>query len=208
MQVILIDLHETNPKRNSTFRVTDFVGMTHADIVEAFKRWGDPRAAARGTGKKTLGGHGNGGKFYMRQSFHTSRFITYKDDKLNVFGFNDERRYGFLEGYEDAEMPLEEALEYAGIDVHDLPEDARKRVGSSGGFTVVIGDKPRQFRGRATGRDITEKLLVHPQARRVIARRPVYARIGRTLGTYQGLHVADPAGRPEFRDALRIEIRS
>jgi hypothetical protein len=60
-QVMLIDLHETSPKRDSTFRVTDFVGMTHAEIMGAFKRWGDPRAAKRGTRKQTLGGHGNGG---------------------------------------------------------------------------------------------------------------------------------------------------
>ena len=206
LQVILIDLHETIPKRNSTFRVTDFVGMTHNDIVEAFKRWGDPRAAGRGTGKKTLGGHGNGGKFYMRQSFTTSRFITYKNGKLNVFGFNDDRRYGFLEGHEDLEMPLEEALEYADIGVDELPEDARKRLGESGGFTVVIGEKPQQFRGRATGRDIIEKLLLHPQARRVIARRPVYASVGRNRGAYHGLHVADPDGRPDFSEALEIEI--
>jgi hypothetical protein len=206
MQAILIDLHEANPKRNSTFRVTDFVGMTHDDIVDAFKRWGDPRAAGRGTGKRTLGGHGNGGKFYMRQSFKTSRFITYTDGKLNVFGFNEQRRYGFLEGYEDREMTLEEALDYAGLDVDTLPEDARKRLGASGGFTVVIGDRPEQFSGRATARSIVEKLLTHPQARRVIARRPVYARFGRNLGEYLPLHVSDPDGRPDFSETLKIEL--
>lgn len=30
LQVILIDLHEANPKRNSTFRVTDF-GLSEGD---------------------------------------------------------------------------------------------------------------------------------------------------------------------------------
>src|SRR5262245_31211152 len=49
--VILIDIVERVPKRDSEFRVTDFVGMTHDDIVEAFKRWGDKRAAKRGTSK-------------------------------------------------------------------------------------------------------------------------------------------------------------
>jgi glutamate mutase epsilon subunit len=46
-QVILIDILERQPKKKSTFKVVDFVGMTHDDIVEAFKRWGDPRAATR-----------------------------------------------------------------------------------------------------------------------------------------------------------------
>src|SRR5262245_41745388 len=49
-----------------TFECIDFVGMTHDDIESAFKRWGDPNAASRGRNKKFLGGHGNGGKFYMR----------------------------------------------------------------------------------------------------------------------------------------------
>jgi hypothetical protein len=197
-QAMLIDLHEAVPKRNSTFRVTDFVGMAHADIVEAFKRWGDPRAAKRGTAKQTLGGHGNGGKFYMRQSFKTSHFITYKDGVLNVYGFNDEHRYGFMEGHEDLAMSLADALEYAGIDLDALPDEARKRLGVSGGFTVVVGEKPEQFSGSATARSIIEKLLTHPQARRVITHRPVFARIGRNLGEYRLLEVTDPEGRPDF----------
>jgi hypothetical protein len=205
-QVMLIDLHETAPKRDSTFRVTDFVGMTHSDIVEAFKRWGDPRAAKRGTGKQTLGGHGNGGKFYMRQSFATSHFITYKDGLLNIYGFNNERRYGFMEGYEDLETPLTDALESAGIDLDALPDEARKRLGLSGGFTVVVGEKPELFSGRATGRSIVEKLLAHPQARRVIAHRPVFARVGKNLGAYRLLEVTEPEGRPDFGETRIIEL--
>jgi hypothetical protein len=179
-QVILIDLHEAVPKRNSTFRVTDFVGMTHADIVDAFKRWGDPRAAKRGTGRQTLGGHGNGGKFHMRQSFKSSHFITYKDGVLNVYGFNEERRYGFMEAHENLEMSLADSLAYAGIDLDVLPDEARKRLGVSGGFTVVVGERPEQFSRSETARSIIEKLLAHPQARRVIAHRPVFVRFGET----------------------------
>src|SRR5438105_88069 len=78
-----------------TFECVDFVGMTHDDIENAFKRWGDPHAASRGKGRRFLGGHGNGGKFYMRQMFKESRFITYRDGRLNVFGFNENKRYGF-----------------------------------------------------------------------------------------------------------------
>ncbi len=206
-QVILIDLHEAIPKRNSTFRVTDFVGMTHDDIEEAFKRWGDIRAAKRGTKKQTLGGHGNGGKFYMRQSFKTSHFITYSEGKLNVFGFNEDRRYGFMEGDEDRAMPLADALEYAEVDLDVLPDEARKRLGVSGGFTVVIGHRPEQFAARATARGIVEKLLAHPQARRVIAHRPVFARFGRAIGgEYAPLQVSDPEGRPDFGETQIVEL--
>lgn len=205
-RVILVDLHEASPKRNSTFRVTDFVGMTHSDIVDAFKRWGDPRAAKRGTDKRTLGGHGNGGKFYMRQSFRTSRFMTYRNGKLNVFGFNEERKYGFLEAHEDLDMSLADALDYAGIDLDALPDEAIKRLGVSGGFTVVIGERPEQFAGRATARGIIEKLLTHPQARRLIAHSAVFARFGRELGEYSRLKVEDPEGREDFNSATMVEL--
>lgn len=205
-QIILIDLHERNPKRNSEFKVTDFVGMTHADIVEAFKRWGDPHAATRGKKVRTLGGHGNGGKFYMRQSFETSRFITYRNGLLNVFGFNKEKQYGFMEDHEDLKVDLDEALGIAGIDIDELPEKALKRLGSSGGFTVVIGEKPEGFSGRATSGGHLEKLLAHPQARHVIARRPVFSRHGKTLGSYQRLEVDEPTGREEFPEPYVIEI--
>lgn len=205
-QVILIDLHEAVPKRNSTFRVTDFVGMTHADIVDAFKRWGDPRAAKRGTGRQTLGGHGNGGKFYMRQSFKSSHFITYKDGVLNVYGFNEERRYGFMEAHENLEMSLADSLAYAGIDLDVLPDEARKRLGVSGGFTVVVGERPEQFSRSATARSIIEKLLAHPQARRVIAHRPVFVRFGKNLGAYRPLQVTEPEGRPDFSEAQIVEL--
>lgn len=203
-QVILIDLLEGIPKRDSVFSVTDFVGMTRSDIVDAFKRWGDPRAAKRGTRKQTLGGHGNGGKFYMRQSFATSHFVTYKNGKLNVFGFNQERKYGFLEGHEDLAMSLGDALDYAGIDLDSLPDEARKRLGVSGGFTVVVGEKPESFSGRATAGSIIEKLLAHPQARRVIAHRQVFVRYGRALDRYGLLEVTDPEGRDDFSDAFKI----
>jgi hypothetical protein len=207
-QVVLIDLHERNPKRNSEFKVIDFVGMTHADVVEAFKRWGDPRAATRGKKVRTLGGHGNGGKFYMRQSFDTSRFITYRNGLLNVFGFNNQKQYGFLEDHEDLKVDLDEALKIAGIDIDELPEQARMRLGTSGGFTVVIGDKPEGFSGRATARGYLEKLLAHPQARRVIARRPVFSRHGKTLGGYRPLHVEVPQGREDFPDPYLVDVPS
>ena len=204
-QVILIDLEEKRPKRDSIFRVIDFVGMSHADIVEAFKRWGDPRAAQRGNKRiKTLGGHGNGGKFYMRQSFEESRFVTYRDGRLNIFGFNRARKYGFLEGFEDLEASLEDALEIAGIELAELPGQAVDRFGASDGFTVVTGSRPNNFAGNSSATKIVKKLIDHPQARRLIARKEVFARI--SGGDWAQLHVREIPARPDFSEAVVVEV--
>ena len=45
---------------------------------------------------KTYGGHGNGGKFYMRQMFKESRAISYYGGKINIFGFNVGKDYGYV----------------------------------------------------------------------------------------------------------------
>lgn len=205
-QVILVELVEHVPKRDSVFRVIDFVGMQHADIVQAFKRWGDPRAAARGTGKRTLGGHGNGGKFYMRQMFSESRFVTYRDGRLNVYGFNRKKQYGFMEEYEDAPFDLDAALAFAGIDLALVPGAGLQRLGESAGFTVVIGNQPQQFAGRATSRNIVEKLIEHPQARRLMMRKPIFVRVGKNPGPYVRLEAHDPQPRPDFVDVRRYEV--
>lgn len=45
------------------FECLDFVGMTSDDIDKALKRWGDPEAAKRGTGKELLGDMGTVANF-------------------------------------------------------------------------------------------------------------------------------------------------
>lgn len=204
-QVVLIELRETKPKKNSTFRITDFGGMTHGDIVNAFKRWGDIRAASRSTGKRTFGGHGNGGKFYMRSAFETSRFITYRNGRLNIYGFNKQEEYGFQEGYENVAIPLDAALRQADIDPERLPESAHARLESSQGFTVVIGERPNNFQRSATARKLLEKLTQHPQARRLVAHRPIWARTSGD-GEWQLLRAHDPDPRPDFADPIRINV--
>lgn len=207
--VILVELEEHNPKRNSIFRVIDFVGMTHEDIDKALKRWGDPKAAHHGakTKKKlkTLGGHGNGGKFYARQSFKRAMWITYRDGKLNVFGF-EKKVYGFLEGYENKAASLDEALDYAGIDIDVLPEESRVQLGKNGGFTLVFGEGPQAFSGRATAKNIVEKLVGHPQARGPLLHNPVFARSGRNLGNFTRIEVVEPERREDFADVYKFEI--
>jgi len=146
----------------------DFAGMTHADIDKAFKWWGDPDAAKRGLRIRTYGGHGNGGKFYMRQMFNTSRFITYRDGKLNIFGFSKNKKYGFVIGFENEAVRIEDALNIANLDGSIIPEKIL-RILKSGktGFTVVRGIRPLKIVGnRLPVSLLCERLKYHPQARR------------------------------------------
>src|SRR5262249_42714095 len=78
-QYIYLRFKMGQPKRESIFECIDFVGMTKTDIDKALKVWGLQTAAKKGTNVATFGGHGNGGKFYMRQMFERSRFITYRN---------------------------------------------------------------------------------------------------------------------------------
>jgi hypothetical protein len=175
-QYILLRFKQGNPKRESLFECIDFVGMTKKDIVKALKVWGLATAAKKGTNLATYGGHGNGGKFYMRQMFGASRFITYRDGLLNVFGFDDKKRYGFARGQEDLKMSLEEARTFAGIGNLKVPAEVRtrwKRNPKAAGFTVVRGEHPDRFSGRSTIGSILERLRVHPQARRLLAHKQV-----------------------------------
>ncbi len=144
----------------------DFVGMEFVDIEMAFKWWGDPNAASRGK-FKVYGGHGNGGKFYMRQMFQQSYFITYKSGKINIFGFNENRKYGFAEDYKDKKVSLDEALKIAGIDKSLIPNSIlHKLERNETGFTVVKGVRPKKIVGNSLPVNrICEKLKYHPQAR-------------------------------------------
>ena len=177
-QLMIVRFSETG-KSLSRIECIDFVGMSKKQIDEAFKRFFDPQAAKKGAKQanlKTLGGHGNGGKFYMRQMFKTSRAITYRDGLMNIFGFNAQRQYGFEEGFENRKMGLDEALAKGGIDKLHLPEDIMKQLRDGvTGFTVVAGEKPERVKGTSTLKVLLDKLIFHPQARRLIERKPVFA---------------------------------
>ena len=175
-QFVVLRFKQGNPKRESVFECIDFVGMTKKDIDKALKVWGLPTAAKKGTDLATLGGHGNGGKFYMRQMFEVSKFITYRDGRLNVFGFDKKKRYGYAKGLEDKPATLAEAMDFADIDQLDIPAEVRKRwskAAKQAGFTVVRGERPERFSGRSTIANILENLRVHPQARRLLSHKQV-----------------------------------
>jgi hypothetical protein len=146
----------------SMFECVDFVGMTSVDIDKALKRWGDPEAAKRGMIKKTYGGHGNGGKFYMRQMFEKSYFITYKNGLLNIFGFNQNKKYGFADNFKDKKISISEALKIAEIE-NLSPQKIQ-------GFTVVKGFKPKGIIKQIKVSKICDKLKKHPQSMRIMER--------------------------------------
>jgi hypothetical protein len=159
------DLRGDNPP---AIECIDFIGMRHDEIQSAFMWWGDPNAAKRGMQIKTFGGHGNGGKFYMRQMFTTSHFITYKEGKVNIFGFTDKKKYGFVEGFEDKTTSLEDALALADLPESLIPIEFLQLIkAGKTGFTVVRGVKPKKIVGnRLPVGSICEKLKYHSQARR------------------------------------------
>jgi len=154
------------------FEMIDYVGMTSTDINKALKRWGDPEAAKRGAKKgirlRVHGGHGNGGKFYMRQMFNISHFITYRDGYLNIFGFSDHKKYGFAQGFKDKKISPDQALKMAGLDGFVLENIKRKIMLGKTGFTVVKGLRPKNIAKKISVFQLIQKIKHHPQSRRAL----------------------------------------
>lgn len=173
-QYIVLNFRDGGKGEPATFECIDFCGMTSDDIDKALKRWGDPKAASRGLNKRVFGGHGNGGKFYMRQMFERSYFVTYRSGKLNIFGFNERRKYGFARGFRDKSCDPKEAMSLAGIDQLSLPKQAADEIlkGKSG-FTVVRGIHPDKIKSVVPVARLCEKIRFHPQARKIVQRKPI-----------------------------------
>src|SRR5579862_9666709 len=165
-QFILLRFRIAQPKSLSEFECIDFVGCSKGDIDAALKVWGSPTAAKKGTEVATFGGHGNGGKFYMRQMFRHACMITYLNGLLNVFGFDAHHKYGFDKKNTNRPMLLEDALRFAGLGMLAIPKEVRKRWKKNpkrAGFSVVRGSHPLRFSGRATIQGVLEGLRYHPQ---------------------------------------------
>lgn len=189
------------------FECIDFVGMTSEDINKALKRWGDPEAAKRGTGKKVFGGHGNGGKFYMRQMFKQSLFITYMGGKLNVFGFNKNRKYGFAQGFKDKKVSPDDAMKFAEIYDMDLPPNIRKDILKGNvGFTVARGIRPHKItKQKFKLEKLCEKFKQYPQARLILKYKPVSI-INNELIFIPHLLPEEIPPMPEFEKPVEIPI--
>lgn len=166
-------LRFSDSKEPASIECIDFVGMTSLEIQSAFKRWGDPEAAKRGLKKKVYGGHGNGGKFYMRQMFKESYFITYKEGKLNIYGFSPNKKYGFAKGMKNISISPAEAIKIAEIE-NRIPAKVKEMILKNlTGFTVVKGIEPFGMKNVIKINHICKNLAHHPQARRILSRIPV-----------------------------------
>ena len=160
--------------------VMDFAGACHRDVKDFLLNWFSTTAAARGgraAGSSLTGGHGNGGKFYMRQMWRgNARFCTWLDGHISSLVVDDasDGTCGYWE-YEDEDLPWRTALQVAfdgsGLSARQVEDfiaqidplmvedlDAQRR-----GFTVVLGRRGEQIlsandvvRGR---RWVREKLL-------------------------------------------------
>ena len=193
-------------KDDAGFECIDFVGMEEEDIQKAFKRWGDPEAAKRGLNRRVYGGHGNGGKFYMRQMFRRSHFVTYKKGAINIFGFNENRKYGFADGYKNKKVKPEEALEIAGIKKLNFPKGVKDAIlAGKRGFTVVRGVGPAKMRNLVKFDKLTEKLKNHPQARRIMQRINVWAGHN-DASDYMLLKPDDIKPLPDFEAVRTVEV--
>jgi hypothetical protein len=173
-QHIVLHFRDGRKGEPATFECIDFCGMSSDEIDKALKRWGDPKAASRGQNKRVFGGHGNGGKFYMRQMFERSHFITLRNGKLNIFGFNENRKYGFARGFRDKACSPSEAVKLAGINELPLPQGALEQIlKGKTGFTVVRGIQPNKIKGVIPVARLCEKVRFHPQARKIVQRKPI-----------------------------------
>lgn len=200
-------LRFTDSKGNeASFDSIDFVGMTSDDIEKALKRWGDPNAAKRGLRYKVFGGHGNGGKFYMRQMFDRSYFLTYKNGLLNIFGFSKNKKYGFADGYKNKSINLLGALKLASIASEDIPKKIFQELKAGNtGFTLVRGIGPRGMKKTVKAEQIVEKLRRHPQAIRILERKNVQV-IHNGNRIYDHVAPIELQPLPGFEEARTIEL--
>ena len=189
----------------------DFVGMENRDIEEGLKVWGDPEASKRGHNIDTYGGHGNGGKLYMLNMFKNSYFITYKKGLLNVFGFNENKDYGYYavdhtELYKDRIMEPEEALYFAEINNNIIPPDIKNRIiNKDRGFTVVRGIIPNNLSNKKDFSKIINIFSNHPQAKRIFNHSNVSVIFNNQL-EYEKMMPEYPEPHPDVPGPYKIEI--
>jgi len=152
----------------------DFVGTTYEDVDDDFKRWCDPDAASKHGQYDVYGGHGNGGKFHMRENFRRAEIITYRDGRLAVFRFEN-KKYGFDPAYKGCICSTDEALRVAGLDLETVPDSVLARfAGGDARFTVVRGIHPCHMqRMRGGWNTYVERVRRHGQARQLLDRVPV-----------------------------------
>ncbi len=210
-QLIIIRLFFNKPSRINKIDVIDFIGMTKEEIDNAFIRFFDPNAAKYGADKidiKTMGGHGNGGKFYMRQMFKTSRIFTYKNGNMNIFGFDEQKNYGYESGFENKKMSLQDALNMTSLLDLQVPSMFWDKLKSGKiGFTVVRGNYPIKASSTEQLKILNDKLLKNAQARRLMERKPIYLVLNDEKNLLP-LKVKKLTPKKSFEEPISIKIPS
>jgi hypothetical protein len=175
-QHIVLRLGLLGPRLSWTFECIDFVGSLFVEVDEDFKRWCDPEAASKGGQHQDVyGGHGNGGKFHMRENFKRAELITYRNGGLTVFRFQN-KDYGFEPNHRGQPCRPKKALEIAGIEPSELPRAIQERFAAGDvRFTLVreIGPIFMQRRMRGGWHAFVDRLQRHGQSKQLLDRAPI-----------------------------------
>ena len=175
--------------------VVDFGGTTYDKVHDFFLHWGDTTAATHGgavTSSRLTGGHGNGGKFYMREMWKDgARFITWRGGlatSLVVENVGDGTT-GYWE-HKGIALSWRQALEFAFNPEENLggskwlfeylrTEESEIKTAldrQERGFTAVVGRRGKQILssndvvrgGRWVEQDLIDDIRSAQQARRPI----------------------------------------
>jgi hypothetical protein len=193
---VLISLIDSGGESTGpSLAVIDFGGTSRRDIEDFFLHWGSQSAATLGSrldGASVTGGHGNGGKFYMRQMWRNgARFLTWRDGKSTSLVV--ERRTDGNTGYwefKDEDITWREALQRALATSEHLggadrlldyleasePQLMRELDEHQRGLTAVVGRRASRILtsndlssgGRWNHQRIVDAIRDAPQARRPI----------------------------------------
>lgn len=115
---VIINLIDSESARyGPNLAVIDFGGTSYKNINDFFLYWGDTKAATLGgkTPAQVTGGHGNGGKFYMREMWRDgARFLSWRNGKCTslILDKSEDGTTGEWE-MENLTIGWEEALKYA-----------------------------------------------------------------------------------------------
>lgn len=193
---VVIHLIDGNGKSSGpNLAVIDFGGTTYKAIEQFFLYWGDTTAASHGgsVAKAALtGGHGNGGKFYMREMWRDgARFLTWKKGKVTslVVKRMADKSTGYFE-FEDEDMEWKHGLAFALSENENLggaqaivdyleahnPRICSNIEKSERGFTAVVGMRAVQTKsandivvsGKWRHQQLIDEIREAQQARRPI----------------------------------------
>jgi hypothetical protein len=207
-QHIVIGVDYRGPRSGWRFVCLDFVGAPFVEVDEDFKHWCDPEAATKGgLYEDVYGGHGNGGKFHMRENFRRAELVTYRDGELTVFRFQD-KDYGFDPKYRGKASSANRALAVADIDRGLLPQPIQARFDSGDvRFTLVRGIGPTEMQRRFRGgwRTFIERLQRHGQARQLLDRVPILVVVNDVV-VIKDLDAPQIDPKPGFDEPHEVEM--